>query len=217
METFLPLQIVSLSEYAIYVGACLLNFLAAVWMASAIVHMRETDFWLLRAAITVVGLAYAIVTVSLFTPPQYPPPPSVTDPGFSSLMFKSVFAVHAQPVHIFWIWVTPILGVLALFKYLGVDLVSNGIMRLATYLTALLAIWGVYITFTEQNAFAELATYYGFYAANLGAATWMIGNSLMITGKMLSKRLVYLGVSVIYAFLVVAAVMTMQMILESPY
>ena len=219
METFIPLQIVSLLEYSIYLAACLLNFMAALWMASATSHMRESDFWLARTSITVIGLIYAIITLSLFAPPQYPPPESVTDPGFASLIFKSIFASEAGTVHVFWVWVTPILGMMMMLKFAGIA-IPNGIMRIATYITAFIAAWGSYIVFMEQNAFGELATYFGFFAANLAAATWMIGNSLQAlqsAGKASIKRVGYIGVSFVYFGLVVAAAGTMQMILESPY
>ncbi len=216
METFIPLQFVSTFEYSIYLAACLLNFMAALWLASASVHMRESDWWLMRTSITVIGLAYAIITVSLFAPPQYPPPESVVDPGFSSLIFKSIFASDATTIHVFWMWVAPILGVMMLLKFAGMA-IPDTVMRLVTYITAIIAAWGTYIVFMEQNAFGELATYFGFYAANLAAATWMIGNSLKTTDRPPMKRLGYLGVSVIYFGLVVTAAGTMQMILESPY
>lgn len=177
----------------LYYAACLLNFAAALWMAISIVRMRGTDLWLFRLVLTVIGLAYVIITVSMFKNPEYGP--------------------HATSL--IWWWAIALFGLLVLLQPTG--MISGGIIRIGTYVGAILATWGSYMVFTEQNAFGELATYYGFFGANLAAATWMVVGSMLNEEMIQKKRIIVMGVGVIYAGLVVVGLQTMQMILESPY
>ena len=177
----------------LYYAACLLNFVAAIWMAVSIVRMRGTDPWLARLALTVIGMAYVIITVSMFKTPEYAP--------------------HATSL--IWWWAIAFFGLLVLLQPTG--MISASIIRAGTYFGAILAAWGAYMVFTEQAAFEELATYYGFFGANLAAATWMLVNPIFNEDMIQKKRMVIMGTGAVYATLVVIGLQTMQMILESPY
>lgn len=178
---------------ALYYAACLLNFAAALWMATSFVRMRETDPWLFRLILTTAGLAYVIITVSMFKNPEYAP--------------------HATSL--IWWWALAAFGLLVLLQPTG--WIAGGLIRAGTYVGAALAIWGTYIVFTEQAAFDELATYYGFFGANLAAAVWMIISTMFNKDMLLQKRATLVGVGMVYAALTVTGLQTMQMILETPY
>ena len=178
---------------AFYYAACLLNFAAALWMSISMVRMRGTDPWILRLAITIAGFAYVIVAVSMFKNPEYAP--------------------HAT--NLIWWWVIAAYGLLVLLQPTG--LISESIIRIGTYIGAALAIWGTSIVFPEQAAFDELATYYGFFGANLAAATWMITGPMFNKEMILQKRVIIMGTGAIYAVLTVTGLQTMQMVLETPY
>ena len=177
----------------LYYAACALNFAAALWMAASSVRMRETDPWLFRLILTTAGLAYVIITVSMFKNPEYAP--------------------HAT--NLIWWWVLALFGLLVLLQPTG--MISGSIIRIGTYIGAALAIWGTYIVFTEQAAFDELATYYGFFGANLAAAIWMVVGTIFSEDMILQKRVIIMGTGTIYAVLTVVGLQTMQMILETPY
>ena len=177
----------------LYYAACLLNFAAALWMAASSVRMRETDLWLFRLILTTAGLAHVIITVSMFKNPEYAP--------------------HATSL--VWWWLIALFGLLVLLQPTGV--ISGSIIRIGTYVGAVLAAWGAYMVFTEQAAFDELATYYGFFGANLAAATWMVVGSILNKEMIRQKRMIIMGTGTIYAVLVVTGLQTMQMILETPY
>ncbi|MCY4610618.1 MAG: hypothetical protein OXC38_02780 [Gammaproteobacteria bacterium] len=178
---------------AFYYVACLLNFAAALWMAISMVRMRGTDLWIFRLAITFIGFGYAIVAVSMFKNPEYAP--------------------HAS--NLIWWWVIAAYGLLVVLQPTGK--ISGTLIRIGTYIAAALAVWGTSIVFAEQDAFDELATYYGFFGANLGAAAWMIIGTMLSEDMMRQKRIIIVGVGVIYAALVVAGLQTMQMVQISPY
>lgn len=183
----------SLVHSVIYYTSCLLNFVAALWMGISMVRMRGTDILIFRLAITIAGFSYAIVAISMFKNPEYAP--------------------HAS--NLIWWWAISILGLLVLLQPTG--MISGTIIRLGTYIGAALAIWGAYIVFTEQAAFDELATYYGFFGANLAAATWMLIGPMMNEDMLRQKRIIIMSTGAIYAVLVVTGLQTMQMILETPY
>ena len=183
----------SLPISILYYATCLLNFTAALWLATSVVRMRGGDIWLFRMAITIAGMLYVIITISMLKTPEYGP--------------------HATTL--VWWWLIALLGLMVLLQPL--KLVGPGIMRSATYVGAILALWGAYMVSSEQVDFGELATYYGFYGANLSAATWIIFTSLFSQDLIRRKRLILMSTGVIYAVLVVTAVETMQMVLESPY
>ena len=126
----------------LYYAACVLNFAAGLWMAASFVRMRGVDLWLFRLILTIAGLAYVIITVSMFKNPEYAP--------------------HAT--NLIWWWVLALFGLLVLLQPTG--MIPGGIIRVGTYIAAVLAVWGTHIVFTEQAAFDELATYYGFFGAN---------------------------------------------------
>ena len=178
---------------AFYYATCLLNFIAALWLSTSIVRMREIDPWLLRFAVTLVGMVHAIITISMFKNPEY---------------------AH-QATSLVWWWMLTILGLLVILEMAGLKLGS--VLRAGGYVGTGLAAWGAYMVFTEQNAFNELATYYGFFGANLAAASWMILDSVRNPDLIQKKRLINFGVGAIYAAAVVTGLQTMQMILESPY
>lgn len=157
------------------------------------VRMRGTDLWIFRLVITIVGFAYTIVAVSMFKNPEYAP--------------------HAT--NLIWWWVLAVYGLLVLLQPTG--LISGSIIRIGTYIGAALAVWGTYIVFTEQAAFDELATYYGFFGANLAAAIWMLIGPIMNEEMIRQKRVIIMSTGAIYAVLVVTGLQTMQMILETPY
>ena len=177
----------------LYYAACALNFAAALWMAASFARMRGTDLWLFRLILTIAGLAYVIITVSMFKNPEYAP--------------------HAS--NLIWWWVLALFGLLVVLQPTG--LISGGLIRVGTYIGAAVAIWGTSIVFPEQAAFDELATYYGFFGANLTAAIWMIAGPLFNKEMMLQKRVVIVGTGTIYAVLTVTGLQTMQMVLETPY
>ncbi len=183
----------TISALALYYAASLLNFLAALWMATAIVHMRESDYWPFRMLVMLAGLVHAIIAVSMFKNPDYAP--------------------HASSL--VWWWAIALLGVLALINTFRK--IPPLAMRILSYLSAVLAFWGAYMVFEEQAAFNELATYYGFFAANMAAAIWLITNAILNDDLLPQKRLISLGTGTVYAILIVTAVATMQMVLESPY
>ncbi len=183
----------SLASLALYYGACFLNFVGALWMAISVVRMRETDPWIFRMPLTVVGMAHALITVSMFKNPEYAP--------------------HATSL--IWWWAIAMFGLLVLLGAAGK--ISGGALRASTYVAAVLAVWGAQMVFTEQPSFGELATYYGFFAANLSAATWMIVSPLLSADMRSQKRAVIMGTGAVYATLAVIGLQTMQMILESPY
>ena len=177
----------------LYYAACLFNFTAAFWMAAYLVRMRGSDLWLSRFLVMMAGLFHAMITVSMFKNPDY--------------------ATYATSL--VWWWAIALLGVLTILHQIG--RVGMGLMRVATYVGAVLAYWGTYMVFQEQTAFGDLATYYGFFAANLAAAVWMILSSFTNQDLTTKKRVVIMGAGVTYAALIITAVSTMQMILESPY
>lgn len=183
----------TMSALALYYAVSLFNFLAALWMASAVMHMRDSDYWPFRMLVTLAGMVYAIITVSMFKNPEYAP--------------------HAS--HLAWWWATSLLGVLALVN--TVRRIPALVMRVLSYLSVALVAWGASMVFQEQAAFSELATYYGFFAANLAAAIWLITNAIFNADLLPRKRLISLGTGTIYAVLTVTGVATMQMVLESPY
>lgn len=183
----------SVPVLVLYYAACALNFAAALWMASSSMRMRATDPWLFRLVLTTAGLAYVIITVSMFKNPEYAP--------------------HAT--NLIWWWVLALFGLLVVLQPTG--MVSGGLLRIGTYIGAALAIWGTYIVFTEQAAFDELATYYGFFGANLIAAVWMIAGPMFNKEMLLQKRVIILGTGTIYAVLTITGLQTMQMVLETPY
>ena len=178
---------------ALYYVACVLNFAAALWMAISMVRMRGTDLWIFRLAITLIGFAYAIVAVSMFKNPEYAP--------------------HAS--NLIWWWVIAAYGLLVLLQPTGV--ISGNIIRIGAYIAAALAVWGTSIVFSEQAAFDELATYYGFFGANLGAAIWMVIGPMLNADMIRQKRIIIMGTGVIYAAVTVTGLQTMQMVLETPY
>ena len=178
---------------ALYYVACLLNFAAALWMAISMVRMRGTDPWIFRLAIMFIGFAYAMVAVSMFKNPEYAP--------------------HAS--NLIWWWVIAAYGLLVLLQPTG--MISGTLIRIGTYIGAALAVWGTSIVFAEQAAFDELATYYGFFGANLGAAIWMIAGAVLSEDMLRKKRIIIMGVGTIYAALVITGLQTMQMVLETPY
>ena len=51
------------------------------------------------------------------------------------------------------------------------DRISAGIVRAATYAGALFALWGSSVVLIEQAVSGEVSTHYGFFGANLTAAT----------------------------------------------
>jgi len=178
----------------LYYGACLFNFLAALWMVVFFQRHRGRDPWALRFPVLLVGLFYIIVTVS---------------------MFKRIeFAPHAS--HLAWWWAVAAAGVLTTAALLT-DRISTGVVRAATYAGALFALWGSYVVFTEQAVFGEVATYYGFFGANLAAATWVMINAATNADQRRNKRLLLFGAGAVYSVLVLTAVFTMKMVLESPY
>ena len=208
----------TLVMHSLYYAMCLLNFVAALWMAAAITRMRETDLWPFRAVITLAGLMYAIVAVSMFKYPEY------AREGASTLIWWWAIGligllVMLQPLKL----VLPSAVRIVLERLLDVNippelkLVPPSVVRIATYVGAVLAFWGEYLVFTEQPNFSDLATYYGFFGANLAAAVWIMGMALSDDDMVQRKRAILMGTGVIYAGLVVAAVETMQMVLESPY
>ena len=178
----------------LYYGACLFNFLAALWMVVFFQRHREQDPWLLRFPVLLIGLFYIIVTVS---------------------MFKRIeFAPHAS--HLAWWWAVGAAGIVTTAA-LVTERIEAGVVRVATYAAAAFAAWGSYVVFTEQAAFGEVATYYGFFGANLAAAIWMMINAVMNPDLMRNKRLIFFGTGAVYSTLVLTAVFTMKMVLESPY
>ena len=178
----------------LYYGACLFNFLAALWMVVFFQRHRGVDPWVLRFPVLLIGLFYIIVTVS---------------------MFKRIeFAPHAS--HLSWWWAVAAAGVVTTAALIT-DRISAGAVRVATYAGALFAAWGSYVVFTEQAVFGEVATYYGFFGANLAAATWVMINAATNPDLMRNKRIIYLGAGAVYSVLVLTAVFTMKMVLESPY
>ena len=178
----------------LYYGACLFNFLAALWMVMFFKRHRERDPWLLRFPTALIGLFYVIVTVS---------------------MFKRIeFAPHAS--HLAWWWAVAAAGVVTTAALLT-DRISEGVVRAVTYAGALFAAWGSYVVFTEQAVFGEVATYYGFFGANLAAATFIMVNAATNDDMMRNKRVIFFGVGAVYSVLVLTAVFTMKMVLESPY
>ena len=177
----------------LYYATCLFNFAAALWMAISITRMRGVDLWPVRFVVTLAGLTHVIITVSMFKNPEYAP--------------------HATSL--IWWWVIALFGLLVLLRPTGV--IPESIIRIGSYVGAVLAYWGGYIVFTEQNAFGELATYYGFFGANLTAAIWMVIGSMINRDLLQQKRVVIMGTGAIYAGLVIVGLYTMQMILESPY
>ena len=183
----------NLPVYILYYASTLLNFIGALWIASAMMRMRETDPWILRLILTIVGMAYVITTVSMFKNPEYAP--------------------HATSL--IWWWFIAILGLLVLLQLTGK--IPSMVIRIGTYIGAALAVWGAYIVFTEQPVFNELATYYGFFGANLAAATWMLVGPMMDQDMLKQKRMIIMGTGGVYAVLVVTGLQTMQMVLESPY
>ncbi len=183
----------SLVHSVIYYASCLLNFAAALWIAIAFVRMRETDPWIFRLLISIAGLTYVMIAVSMFKNPEYAP--------------------HAT--NLFWWWILAVFGLLVLLQPTG--RVSGTVIRVGTYIGAVVAVWGSFIVAGEQAAFDELATYYGFFGANLAAAVWMLVDSIMNEDLLRQKRLILMGTGAIYAILVVTGLQTMQMVLESPY
>lgn len=178
----------------LYYGACLFNFLAALWMVVFFQRHRGVDPWVLRFPVLLIGLFYIIVTVS---------------------MFKRIeFAPHAS--HLSWWWAVAAAGVVTTAA-LVTDRISAAAVRVATYAGALFAAWGSYVVFTEQAVFDDVATYYGFFGANLAAATWVMINAATNPDLMRKKRIIYLGAGAVYSVLVLTAVFTMKMVLESPY
>lgn len=177
----------------LYYAACALNFAAALWIAASSVRMRGTDPWLFRLILTIAGLAYVIITISMFKNPEYAP--------------------HAT--NLIWWWVLALFGLMVVLQPTGV--ISGSIIRIGTYIGAALAIWGTQMVFTEQAAFDELATYYGFFGANLAAATWMVVGPMFNADMIPQKRVIIMGTGTIYAVLTVTGLQTMQMILETPY
>ena len=184
----------TLAMHTLYYAMCLLNFVAALWMATSITRMRGTDLWLFRAAIMVAGLVHVIITVAMFKYPEY------AREGASTLL---------------WWWALSVFGLLVALQPLKV--IPPVVVRVATYAGAALAFWGAYLVFFEQPYFNELATYYGFFGINLAAAVWVMGMALSDEDMMQRKRVILMGTGVIYAGLVITAVKTMQMVLESPY
>jgi len=183
----------SLIHSVIYYASCLLNFVAALWIASSFVRMRETDIWILRLAMSISGLTYVMIAISMFKNPEYAP--------------------HAT--NLIWWWIISVFGLLVLLQPTG--MISATIIRVGTYIGAAVAVWGSYIVASEQAAFGELATYYGFFGANLAAATWMLIGPMMNEDMLRQKRIIIMGTGAIYAVLVVTGLQTMQMILETPY
>ncbi len=183
----------SLAALVLYYGAFALNFIFALWMATAATRMRETDYWLPRMVVTVAGLAYAIISISMLKNPE--------------------FAPHASSL--VWWWLTALAGILVVVHNFKPQPIN--VVRLITYVGAIVSIWGTTVVFNEQAAFGELGTYYGFFAANLAAAVWLILNAMMSSDEQMKRRLISLGTGVVYVGLVITAVVSMQMILESPY
>ena len=123
----------SLVHSVLYYASCLLNFVAALWIASSFVRMRETDLWILRLAMSISGLTYVMIAISMFKNPEYAP--------------------HAT--NLFWWWILAVFGLLVLLQPTGV--ISATLIRIGTYIGAAVAVWGSFIVAGEQAAFGELA------------------------------------------------------------
>ena len=190
----------SLTTTVLYCAACLLNFLAALWMATYRGRFHGKDPWVFRTAIMLIGLFYVIITVSMFKVLNLAP-----HPGF-----------HYEASHLGWWWALAVLGLMVLVNLTG--RIPETIMRAATYVGAVMALWGTYVVFTEQDHFGSVATYYGFFGANLAAAVWVIAYALFDPELVRRrKRAIILAAGTGYAAVTLSAVYTMLMIAVSAY
>ena len=186
----------------LYYVSCVLNFGAALWMAYYFTQQRGSEPWLVRMPVLLAGLFYTMVAVFMFKHPE--------------------FASMASQVY--WWWAVALVGLLALLHNVKPDMVTFPVMRVATYLGAIIAVWGTVIVFTEssklydgQASFGGLATNFGFFAANIAAAVWVVTIALRNKAQMLARRILHIGIGSAYGAVVLSAVLTMQMVAESPY
>lgn len=196
MDNILPAHF----PYALFYITCVLNFGAALWMAYYFTLHRQTDIWLVRTTVLFAGLFHAMVVTFVFKHPE--------------------FLLHVPRLN--WWWLTGVVGLFAIVHSLRPAVIPFPVMRIATYLGAFAAIGGtVYVfnfsgpVYNGQSSFGALATNFGFFAANIAAAVWVV--SLSVKASMPSKRALYAVLGLAYGAVVINALWTMQMVGETSY